>query len=505
MPGGVLSLYQDSQGLIFRKKILSFVTATLAIIIAGGCGGSSQQQTVTLQSISITPATALVKLNDTQTFTASGKFSNGSSQNLANVSWTTANPAIATISPGGLATGVSAGTTKITAAASGVSGTGSITVAAPAPPGGGGSGSSSALKDEAFVPTPSQNCEGDMLSPVDPNTVAVINLDAKSSTSAVVTHIAVPANYIPTATAANPVTNQVLVISCGSPTVLIIDGTTNAIIGSVDAPVTNSFQFSGGSCIICGLLIDPNTNKAILNTAQGVMLFDPATRTFSSPIQNSLPGENFGYDPGLKAVLNPIYNSGPPGFQIVRLADNSTVTITNIGISFPDAAAVDTLTHVAVITDEGSKAQLLVNMVSSSGNPPSWSTFDQQTTCAELTMISVDSSIHAAAVTGENSENCFALELLPTIEPASDSAPGVPSAFIWGHMPATPDGQPWRFGLDPHALAVFTSVVNGNHFAFVVDKNANWVARVDLAAMAGAAQSSTGVSLKPYVSFLQTF
>jgi hypothetical protein len=144
-------------------------------------------------------------------------------------------------------------------------------------------------------------------------------------------------------------------------------------------------------------------------------------------------------------------------------------------------------------------------MMPSAGNTPQWSTFDQQTTCAELTMVAVDSSIHAAAVTAEQDGDCLALELLPVTEAAPDSAPGVPSTFIWGHMPPTPDNHGWQFGLDPHALAVFTSVVNGNHFAFVVDKNANWVARVDLAALAGATPSSTGIVLKPYVTFLQTF
>ena len=69
----------------------------------------------------------------------------------------------------------------------------------------------------------------------------------------------------------------------------------------------------------------------------------------------------------------------------------------------------------------------------------------------------------------------------------------------------TPDNQKWLFGLDPHGIAVFTSVVNGNHFAFLVDKNANWVARVDLPAMAGAAPKSKGIDLTPYVTFLQTF
>jgi Bacterial Ig-like domain (group 2) len=494
---------REVRRLRFNRQIRSLLTATLAITITSGCGGSSHQAT-TLEAISITPATALVNVNDTRQFTASGQFSDGSSQTLNRVSWTTVNSDVATIGANGLAKGISAGTTKIAASASGVNGIASITVAAPAPPGGGGSGSSSALNDEAFVPTPSHNCEGDVLSPFDPNTVTVINLDAHSSATAVVARITMPTNYIPTATAANSATNQVLVTSCSSRTVLIIDGTTNQIIASVDAPVTNSFRFSGGSCMICGVLIDPKTNKAILDTAQGVMIFDPAARTFSNPVPNSLPSENFGYDPGLKMVLNPIYNSGPPGFQIISLADSSTLTVNNIGISFPDAGAVDTLTHVGLITDEGSKTQLLINMASS-GNTPEWSTFDQQTTCAELTMVTIDSSIHAAALAAEHDGDCFALELLPVTEPASDGVPGVPSAFVWGHMPSTPDNHGWQFGLDPHALAVFTSTVNGSHFAFVVDKNANWVARVDVAALAGATPSSAGIGLKPYITFLQTF
>jgi len=493
---------RDGQRLTFSRRIGSLATATLAIIITGGCGGSSQQ-IPKLQSINISPATALINVGEPEQFAASGQFSDGSSHMLTDLSWTTANPGIATISATGLATGASAGTTKITASASGVNGTASITVAAPAPPGG-GSGSPSILSDKAYVSAPSHNCKGDVLSPVNPNTVAVINMDARSSTTAVVAQITMPTNYIPTATAANPATNQVLVTSCSSPTVLIIDGTTNEIVDSVDAPVTNSFAFSGGKCIICGVLIDSNTNKAILDTARGVIVFDPAARTFFGPIPNSLPGENFGYDPSLEMVLNPIYNSGPPGFQIISLADNSTSTI-NTSISRPDAGAVDTLTHVGVITDESSKTQLLINMVSSPGNTPHWSTFTQGTTCDELTMISVDSSIHMAAVAAEHDQDCLALELLPPIEPAPDSAPGVPDVFIWGHIPQTPDNQAWRFGLDPHAIAVFTSVVNGNHFAFLVDKNANWVARVDLAALAGATPNSKGIDLAPYVAFFQTF
>ena len=104
---------RDGQRLTFSRRIGSLATATLAIIITGGCGGSSQQ-IPKLQSINISPATALINVGEPEQFAASGQFSDGSSHMLTDLSWTTANPGIATISATGLATGASAGTTKIT-------------------------------------------------------------------------------------------------------------------------------------------------------------------------------------------------------------------------------------------------------------------------------------------------------------------------------------------------------------------------------------------------------
>ena len=76
-----------------------------------------------LQSIAVNPATPSILKGGTQQFTASGTFSDGSTQDVTGlVTWTSSDPTIATISTAGLATGVRAGSVTITAAENGVSG-----------------------------------------------------------------------------------------------------------------------------------------------------------------------------------------------------------------------------------------------------------------------------------------------------------------------------------------------------------------------------------------------
>src|SRR5205814_701539 len=64
-----------------------------------------------LQSIAVTPANPSIAKGLTQQFTATGTYSDSSTQNItASVTWTSSTPATATISATGLATGVVAGT-----------------------------------------------------------------------------------------------------------------------------------------------------------------------------------------------------------------------------------------------------------------------------------------------------------------------------------------------------------------------------------------------------------
>ncbi len=83
----------------------------------------------TLQSIDVTPASPTIPIGAAQQFTATGTFSDNSTENLTSqVTWASAAPSVAAISSTGLARALATGTSSITASLSGVSGATMLTV-----------------------------------------------------------------------------------------------------------------------------------------------------------------------------------------------------------------------------------------------------------------------------------------------------------------------------------------------------------------------------------------
>src|ERR1700691_1106330 len=86
----------------------------------------------TLVSIAVTPANPSIAKGTTEQFTATGTFSDNSTQNLTgSVTWTSQTSSVATITAGGVATGVTTGTSQIQAASGAVDGSTNLTVTAP--------------------------------------------------------------------------------------------------------------------------------------------------------------------------------------------------------------------------------------------------------------------------------------------------------------------------------------------------------------------------------------
>ena len=82
-----------------------------------------------LSSIAVSPANASIAKGRTQQFTATGMYSDGSSQNVTNsVTWTSSNPAIAAISSAGMASGMAIGNSTIQAALGSATGSAILTV-----------------------------------------------------------------------------------------------------------------------------------------------------------------------------------------------------------------------------------------------------------------------------------------------------------------------------------------------------------------------------------------
>jgi uncharacterized protein YjdB len=89
----------------------------------------------TLVSVVVTPANPSVVAGSTRQFTATGHYSDSTTRGLTSTAtWSSGTPSKATIGSTGLATGVAAGTTSISATSGGIAGSTTLTVTAASSP-----------------------------------------------------------------------------------------------------------------------------------------------------------------------------------------------------------------------------------------------------------------------------------------------------------------------------------------------------------------------------------
>jgi hypothetical protein len=112
------------------KKLPLTAVFVLLVVAAFGAGCKGFFPNPTLQSIAIQPPTPQILLGKTLNLQAWGTYNDGSrSQITSGVSWTSNPSTVASIDPNsGVATGQALGTSTITAAAQGLSGTATATV-----------------------------------------------------------------------------------------------------------------------------------------------------------------------------------------------------------------------------------------------------------------------------------------------------------------------------------------------------------------------------------------
>ena len=111
---------------------------TYPITVTGNGGGTQQNATVSLTvtapvlvlvSVAVTPVSPSIAAGTQQQFTATGTYSDGSHKDLtSSATWTSSAPSVATISSGGLATALVAGSTTIQAASGSINGSAGLTV-----------------------------------------------------------------------------------------------------------------------------------------------------------------------------------------------------------------------------------------------------------------------------------------------------------------------------------------------------------------------------------------
>src|SRR5438874_4956331 len=142
-PGGsqVMASYYTTDGstptassTLYTGAFTVSTTSTVQFFSVDNAGNaesikSQQVQISVLLSIAVTPANPSTPKGTTQQFTATGSYSDGSTQDLTgSATWVSSNPSVATITAGGLASGVAQGTSQINATFGGVTGSTSLTV-----------------------------------------------------------------------------------------------------------------------------------------------------------------------------------------------------------------------------------------------------------------------------------------------------------------------------------------------------------------------------------------
>ncbi len=116
--------------LISKRKlqVLALLATVLSLLSATSCTGFFQNPV--LSTVTVGPSNLNLNQGATQQMTATGTYNDGSTKNLTTgVVWSSSDPGFVSISNSGIVTGVSVGSSTITAQDGTVTGTASVTVA----------------------------------------------------------------------------------------------------------------------------------------------------------------------------------------------------------------------------------------------------------------------------------------------------------------------------------------------------------------------------------------
>ena len=103
-------------------------SSLIGAALEGQSGSAALNVGPSLVSIQVNPSTPTIAAGTSQSFTATGTYSDGSQQNItASVAWST-NPALATVSSNGIANAVAPGQTTIVATVGSINGSASLTI-----------------------------------------------------------------------------------------------------------------------------------------------------------------------------------------------------------------------------------------------------------------------------------------------------------------------------------------------------------------------------------------
>ena len=279
-----------------------------------------------------------------------------------------------------------------------------------------------------------------------------------------------------------------------SGTISIFKLSTATEIATYNTGAVNTMGFSGAfGVVISGMIMDPSRKWIILSTADGFDIVDYATPTApvrvrlipslaKDPVNGIEMMENFAYDPASPAGFPMLIAGGGAsgGYTTAPVVvvdastgahytpDAATVAGLPARTDYIDSAAVDTKYHVAVLVEEFSDQQWIVDLNKLTVNTAA-GTYNIPTGAAvlltgatslgyEVTNIAIESNNHVIMAGAGYRGTTISIAQL------QDPAVGLglvtaPVPLVGYAMPAGNDnmGNPvaWSGGLDPHGVGAY--------------------------------------------------
>jgi hypothetical protein len=287
-------------------------------------------------------------------------------------------------------------------------------------------------------------------------------------------------------------------------------------IATYDAQTVNTLSSSGASGVkISGVILDSANQTIILATADGLQMVSYATqtsptlvKTIASNIANPTTGveimENFAFDPNLPAgpmiITGGGYSSGPL-MVLVNAKTGATYTPDTatsalfVKSQYIDAAAVDSIYHVAILADESTGTtlvdlnQLTLNATTGKYSLPA-AAVKRMTTYSKMDNLGLESTNHLLMMGyGFGGSSMVVAKL---------SNPSVSLGFTQEVTLSMPTGADntgasvyWSGGKDPHTAGAYLDASNAS-MAVWLNGNGTHTAIIDLQkVLSGALANST--------------
>ncbi|MDD2898239.1 MAG: Ig-like domain-containing protein [Desulfuromonadaceae bacterium] len=380
------------------------ITATL------GVSGTATVAAKSLDSITTAPLSPTIGTGSTIQFTATGRFSDGTTQDLtASVTWRTSNSVIATISnvngTNGLLTALTPGSTTITATFGTISKSTALAVyqANRAYVANNGSKTLSVIDtaSNSVVATVdvgigpqgvaiNANANRVYMANSGSNTVSVVD----TSINAVVATIDIGSR--PMGIDVNPSTNRAYVVNSYSNTLSVIDTINNRVVTTINvglgpqaialnrstnlAYVTNStgnsvsvIDTANNSLVATipvgtgpqGVVVLPASNRAYVanSNSNSISVIDTTSNAVVTTINTGTKPLGLAVNPDVKRVY--VANSNSNSMSVIDTTENTVVATIALGIA-PQAVAVNTATNKAYVTTSGASALAVIDLSNNS-------------------------------------------------------------------------------------------------------------------------------------------